>query len=185
MKPTIDELAIKYRSDKTPAIQHGYTPYYQTLFGHRDVRKMLEIGIGYPGTMPHVTDYVAGASLFMWEEYWPEAEIYAVDNKPEILINHGRIHSMCADQGDERSMLAIESTFGRDFDLIIEDGSHQPAHQIATARILIPLVAPGGLYIIEDVEQPAHLAQSIPYPSELKIFNVEKYCNDRVMVFRR
>lgn len=185
MKPTIDELAVKWRTDKTPSIQHAYTPFYQTLFGDKQVKKLLEIGIGFPGTMPHVQDYIAGASLFMWEEYFEDAEIYAADIRPELLINRGRIHSVVADQSNEQSLRGIEEAFGRDFDVIIEDGSHDSNHQILAAKILVPLLVPGGIYVIEDVEQPAQIAGSLPWRCELHEFNTAQFCNDRLIVIRR
>ena len=35
--------------------------------------------------------------------------------------------------------------------LIIDDGSHKPRDQAATLKNLWPLLAPGGVYVIEDV----------------------------------
>jgi len=38
------------------------------------------------------------------------------------------------------------------WDIIIDDGSHIPEHQIRTFVHLFPYVSPGGLYILEDIE---------------------------------
>jgi hypothetical protein len=40
---------------------------------------------------------------------------------------------------------------GYDFDLIIDDGSHNPDDQILTAKMLMCLLKDDGFYIIEDV----------------------------------
>ncbi len=40
----------------------------------------------------------------------------------------------------------------KDLDLVIDDGSHEPGHQLKTLVKLFPRVAPGGLYVIEDIE---------------------------------
>ena len=36
--------------------------------------------------------------------------------------------------------------------MIIDDGSHLPSHQLLSLETLWPSLAPGGLYIVEDVE---------------------------------
>ena len=36
--------------------------------------------------------------------------------------------------------------------MIIDDGSHLPSHQLLSLETLWPALAPGGLYIVEDVE---------------------------------
>ena len=38
------------------------------------------------------------------------------------------------------------------YDIIIDDGSHVPQHQITSLACLLPALNPGGLYIIENVE---------------------------------
>ncbi len=38
------------------------------------------------------------------------------------------------------------------YDIIIDDGSHVPQHQIISLACLLPALNPGGLYIIEDLE---------------------------------
>ena len=42
------------------------------------------------------------------------------------------------------------------FDLIIDDGSHYPSHQLTTFKKLYKNIAPGGLYIIEDLDLSFH-----------------------------
>jgi len=47
----------------------------------------------------------------------------------------------------------IARTVGeKPIDLIIEDGSHNPGHQLKTVVKLFPRVARGGLSVIEDME---------------------------------
>jgi hypothetical protein len=38
------------------------------------------------------------------------------------------------------------------WDLVIDDGSHVPRHQLVSFVALYPFVRPGGLYVIEDIE---------------------------------
>jgi hypothetical protein len=158
------EIAEKWRTDKTPAVRHNYTPFYDQWLSGREVKKVLEIGIGSVPDMLHVKDYVVGASLFMWEEYFPDAQIYGLDVRPESLINKGRIRSFLCDQGSEESLRSVMPSLGENFDFILDDGSHVPAHQILTAKLFVPLLRPGGLYVIEDVQEPYVNYPDMPYP---------------------
>jgi len=109
----------------------------------------------------------------MWEEYFPEAEVYAMDIKPDILINEGRIKSFWFDQSDARTY-PLEQ-LGSNFDFIVEDGSHNREHQLVALKTLVPLLAPGGIYIAEDCGYMDHdtlvqFCRDIPWPSELVEF---------------
>jgi hypothetical protein len=140
-------LALKYGTDKA-----HYTPFYSLLLEGRRLttRRVLEIGIGTPLAMQHVKDYKTGASLRMWEEYFPNAEIYGMDVDPSTLFSEGRIKTIIANQGVPSQYAAFVEYAGP-FDLIVDDGSHIVSDQRVTAEILLPHLAPGGLYIIEDV----------------------------------
>jgi hypothetical protein len=149
------ELAIKYRTDKVGEFMHHYTPVYDKLFGYRrnEIKKVLEIGIGYDNSsgMAHINNYKGGASLRMWEEYFPNAEIFGADIREDALINEGRIKSFYVDQSIPQSVEELKVKVGNDFDIIIDDGSHRPDHYIMTAGILLPILKQDGIYIIEDV----------------------------------
>ena len=184
-----DELSVladKWTTDKL----RWYTSFYHSILkDRRDAKKVLEIGIGHTDCMwgPHnwklwpVAPYITGASVRMWEEYFPQAKIYAMDIKRDILFDKGRIKSLWFDQ-------AIESTYplddlGTDFDLIVEDGSHQLEHQMLAMKTLVPIVRPGGLYIMEDMGHLNHegllkVCEQIPYPHELVEFHNPRLPND-------
>ena len=146
---TLTDLAFKYGCDKLHA--HSYLPVYESLFKDRTVTRLLEIGIGFEGLMKSfVPFYIHGASLKMWESFFPEAEIYACDVRMDTLVNEGRIHSCIADQSSLRDLAQLLIFAGGSFDVIIDDGSHQTAHQIFTAEYLLPTMSKGSLYVIED-----------------------------------
>lgn len=179
------ELALKYRSDKVPALNHTYTPTYNALFKDRrdTVKKVLEIGIGFPETMP-VNDYRVGASLFMWRDYFPNAAIYACDIREDILINEDRIQSYKVDQGQSGELFNLVEEIGGDFDLIVDDGSHLPDHQVISAVALVPFLAKGGKYIIEDIRDPQPVLQQLAqfgFACELLEFNPAA-ADDRMIV---
>lgn len=181
-------LGAKYKTDKIPALYHSYTPYYHELFkGCRyQVEKVLEIGIGDPDIMRHIgrEGYVTGASLFMWRDYFPNAEIYGLDNKREILIFSDRIRSFYCDQGDRESLLDAIAEMNTNFDIIIDDGSHVPEHQALSLEMLYPLLNLGGIYVIEDVLHPEKIMAGRAGYCEIKSFSVDSLADDRLMIFR-
>lgn len=142
------KLAQKYDTDKYP----WYTPFYDLLLNHRrqDVKRVLEIGIGTKSTMGHVADYQPGASLRMWRDYFPTAEITGLDIDTKVLFTEERIKTYYGDQGKLTDM-CVYADYRAPFDLIVDDGSHDPVHQITTALRLLRFLRVGGLYIIEDV----------------------------------
>lgn len=141
------ELALRYHTDKCHF--HNYTPYYHQLLSGKTVTRVLEIGLGWAGLMH--AEYPNAGSLFMWRDYFPDAEIFGLDIRPDTLVNEGRIHSFEVDQSNEESLRSAASAVGGDFDLIVDDGSHVPEHQIMTAGVFLPRLAPDGIYVIEDV----------------------------------
>jgi hypothetical protein len=119
----------------------------------------------------------------MWQEYFPDAEIYGLDIRPDILVNEERIRSFQCDQGDEGSLRRAAEWAGSGFDLVIDDGSHMAEHQVLTASVLIPLLLePDGIYVIEDVLEPEKVVSHLPYKCEVKEFNTVASPYDRLIV---
>jgi hypothetical protein len=144
------EIGARYRTDKVVA---GYTAFYHALLSpHRDrIRRVLEIGIGSVEAMRHVENYIVGASLFMWRDYFPQAQIYGLDVDARVAVHADRITSICGDQRSEHDLYRV-ARYGC-FDLIVDDGEHAAAAQMAAFEALIHSVEPGGFYIIEDAEE--------------------------------
>ena len=163
---TLIELAQKFNSEKW--FNHSYMPVYQDLLGKSKVKRLLEIGIGYRDLMvpflPEGIEYCHGSSLRMWSSYWPDAEVWACDIREDTLVNEGNIRSVVCDQSSGKSLAEMVFTvtdgLKHKFDVIIDDGSHQFEHQKLTADVLLPRVAEGGVYIIEDCypDTGSHLA---------------------------
>ncbi len=144
----LNELGIKYRTDKgsdgkrgEEGKGHNYLRTYERhLPADRQlVRSVLEIGVQ------------RGASIRMWEEYFPNAEIYGLDIEETALSVTGpRITIRLVDQSNAKALDAFAHQFGP-FDLIVEDGSHVWSHQIISLQTLLKHVAQGGRYIVEDL----------------------------------
>jgi hypothetical protein len=153
MKPTLLQLAEIFHSDKLH--WHSYIPKYEELFKDRKVETLLEIGIGYADLMtpflPEGVSYIHGSSLYMWQEYFPDAAIFACDIREGTLINEGRIHSMVCDQSSRSDLFKVAYECKRFPDVIIDDGSHIYEHQRITAQFFVPYMPVGALYVIEDV----------------------------------
>ena len=86
-------LAAVYGSDKG-ATAHRYVDHYEKHLGplRHHVMSVLEIGI------------YRGASLQMWRDYFPNAQVYGLDINDVKLIGE-RIHVLRGDQSDD-SLLA-------------------------------------------------------------------------------
>lgn len=152
--PTFEALASKFPdTDKTSL--HSYHHIYPTLLEPRRLEplRILEVGVRY------------GGSLKLWREFFPNAVVVVgVDNGSEAGVwkpDVDGIVVVTADSTDPESVKVL-AEYGP-FDLIIDDGDHRPSSQIATYKALSPYLAPGAIYVIEDLEGivPAQEVQSV------------------------
>ena len=134
------ELAAQFKTDKYKP--HNYTPFYYRLFKDRieSTKRVLEIGIR------------TGASLRMWEEFFPRALIFGIDKNMAFLgLNEGRISSHWGNQGKPEKLANVLKRLGGNFDIIVDDGNHHPERQILAMGACLPFLKPDGLYFIEDI----------------------------------
>ena len=148
----LSELALKYGCDKCPEILHHYTPFYDQLFWDMPVRRVLEVGI------------LHGASLRMWRDYFSDAQVFGLEINPEALFTEERIRTQQCDATDAQQARALAEFFGGNFDLIVDDGSHEPFDQLRVFGNLFPFLAPTGLYVIEDVAHPGLVSLGVTEP---------------------
>jgi len=107
----------------------------------------LEIGIGYPELMCKFTNdnYRAGASLYMWKEFFEKSHIFGCDIR-EIQLDG--IQTYKCDQSDTLQLEQMMNNIG-EVNFIIDDGSHILAHQIISFKTLWKYC--NDIYIIEDI----------------------------------
>jgi demethylmacrocin O-methyltransferase len=155
---TLDELAIKHNTDKgttsTHASTHGYAPFYDEHLKkwREEPIRLLEIGVCMEGTP-------GGQSVRMWYEYFSKAEIYAFDIVDMKSLENDRVKFLQGDQSDRATLEAMYIEFGsKNFDFILEDGSHREDHQMVSFGHLFKYVKPGGYYILEDMSIPGQPA---------------------------
>ena len=135
----LDQLAIKYGTDKSSLI-HNYCVKYQKYlpFNQEDPIKLLEIGV------------FEGNSLLTWSEYFPNSSIIGIDINPECKqYEKDNIIIEIGSQVDEEFLKEVIEKHGP-FDMILDDGSHFQSHMIKSFEILFPHVKNQGIYIVED-----------------------------------
>jgi hypothetical protein len=141
----LDLLAALCGTDKYGL--HHYTPVYEALA--RPLRRrrvtLLELGVGGYG------HGLGGESLLMWEAYFRRGRIYGVDIEDKTALSRGRVKVFQCSQTDRERLAALGQEIGP-FDIVIDDGSHVSADQIASFPILWPFVKDGGWYVVEDVQ---------------------------------
>lgn len=120
---------------------HYFDVYHRHLSTHRSKPvQMLEIGI------------YSGGSLDMWYSYFgSESTIHGVDIEPACAkYANAYTHIHIGDQADH----AFWQRFKKEvplLDVIVDDGGHQAYQQEATFEALFDHLAPGGVYICEDI----------------------------------
>ncbi len=125
-------------TDSIHKLRH-YLPIYQSALTRTE--RMLEIGVD------------RGGSLRMWRQYLPDATIVGLDISPKAArfdAPENDVHVRIGDQTDTRFLQAVLDEFGP-FDTVLDDGGHTPKQMITSFQHLFPRLAPGGVYIVEDV----------------------------------
>lgn len=182
------ELAYKYGSDKCPQIRHHYTELYYELFKDKKdhIKKILEIGIGNQELMSWAmaSGYTTGASLLMWRDFFPNAQIYGADIDSSQVFNDGRITTFLCDQTKKDDLIRLIEKTGSDLDLFIDDGSHKPEDQVFTCLMLMPILKKDVIYVIEDVGDLGIMEKLRDYDCLYEKFRNKSCWDDRMLIIR-
>jgi hypothetical protein len=168
---TLDDLATKHGTDKGP-VDHAYTSKYSLyLEQYRDEEfNLLEIGV------------YNGSSVKMWKEYFPKANITALDINPECKVyEEDRINIHIGDQTDVTFLNNIVKEH-KHFEIILDDGGHSWKQQIISFETLFPQLSPGGMYFIEDMHT-SYVAKSIWDDYHITGVNYFKNLVDKVNLY--
>jgi hypothetical protein len=162
----LSELCDKYGSDKgeIKTVGHPYpwssqtfADFYSRLFDQRriDIRKVFECGLGTNNSnllSSMGLDGRPGASLRVWREYFPNAQIVGGDIDRNILFEEERIKTFYVDQTDPKAIAELWDQVGlKDFDFMIDDGLHTYEAGICLFENSISRLSKDGVYCIEDV----------------------------------
>ena len=119
---------------------HGYNRFYEDYLNKYRKKKFnfLEIGMDY------------GESMKLWRDYFKNANIFGLEIQQEYKDE--RINVVKGDQSnltDLKNLVKIT----KKCDVILDDGSHVPEHQLISFNYLFEkCLSEGGVYIIEDIE---------------------------------
>jgi hypothetical protein len=114
--------------------------------------RVLEIGI------------YSGGSLQMWREYFgPRCQIFGIDIEPACKIYESdSVRVFIGDQSDRNFWKRLKQEVPA-IDIVVDDGSHIPEHQIITLEELLPVLQPGGVYLCEDIHGTLNTFASYVY----------------------
>lgn len=163
---TLNLLAQKYHTDKgTPKYgsmhnggwaHHKYTDFYERQFGiaRNHVKNVFECGIGTNNVniLSNMSkEGTPGASLRMWRDYFPNAQVVGADIDPDVMFSEDRIETVLLDQTNVSAVSSMFSSLGRTFDVIIDDGLHTLEAASAFFSVAFDYLEPNGVYVIEDI----------------------------------
>lgn len=137
----LDEIFIAAGTDKS-SLCHWYSKYYTMFFEslRHETISLLEWGVD------------SGFSLRSWRRYFTEAKISGIDIRGdyEYLIDEGCTATYIVDQKDESQVRAFGEAHINEYDIIIDDCTHDADDMIRTFEIMFPALKANGYYVIED-----------------------------------
>ncbi|MDR1309096.1 MAG: class I SAM-dependent methyltransferase [Deltaproteobacteria bacterium] len=137
----LDSIGLRHGTDKSSGQgRHDYLRKYEFfLRPFRDTEfTLLELGV------------YKGASLRTWSEYFAKADIVGVDIEPQSTeFDAGRARIVI---GDLSKTDFLESLAPLNPKIVIDDASHWWPDQLRALFALYPGLAPGSIYVLEDVD---------------------------------
>jgi hypothetical protein len=156
------EIMGRHKSDKGHInindCWHNYTTFYYNIFKESRDKKLriFELGLGtnnlnIPSNMGE--NGRPGASLYGWEEFFPNSDIFGADIDTGILFNTDKIKTFYCDQTNPHIIKYMwnEPNLQENFDIIIEDGLHLFHANVCFFENSIHKLNPNGYFIIEDI----------------------------------
>ena len=123
-------------------------------FWHRYTDDYLKIMKAQKST-DHILEYgvFLGHSITWLKQEFPLARIVGMDIVDEkgSWPKDASIEYRKIDQGNREQLSETLAELGLFYDLIIEDGSHHPDHQLNSLICTLPWVREGSIYIVEDI----------------------------------
>lgn len=139
-----ESLERYFRGNDGPLVHKWlhYFPIYERHFARFRGRPitMLEIGVFH------------GGSLAMWSDYFgQQARIIGVDIDDRVTaFETGNVEICIGDQEDPEFLGHLAAEYGP-FDIVLDDGGHTTAQQLATFQRLWPAMKRGGVFLVEDL----------------------------------
>ena len=153
---TLDELFHHYGSDKAEIFKHtnqrghGFSRFYEEKLKKFQDKKINILEIGS----------YSGASAAAFVKYFNNLNIFCFDvNISNFIYKAKNIHVFGIDIKNEKKInKLLQSIFYQhkfsEFDIIIDDGSHNLNDILIGLKLLFKVVKTEGIYIIEDFKYP-------------------------------
>lgn len=122
--------------DVSDKIESGYWARYLERFKRFEPRTILELGV------------LQGASLDLWRERFPDAQIVGIDRDPPE--SNSSWQTITGEQDDVGVLVRASLDRGGYWDLVVDDCEHVGAKSEASFWALWPYVRSGGCYVVED-----------------------------------
>ena len=139
------DKGLKFKINNNEIDGHNYTPFYEKYISKYKNKKdlnILEIGSLRGG----------GTASFFY--YFENPKIFCADINPfQIQVFSNRIRKFFLNTQSKESISNLNSYINEEFDLIIDDGSHNIRDQIITFCGFFQNLKKNGIYIIEDSSQ--------------------------------
>ena len=139
--------------------ESGFAAYYSYILDQLKgvkVQNVLEIGV------------LGGGSHRVWRDIFPEATVYGFDIDPATVIREERLRTFVGDQLSSSDLASLKSRLPEKFELIVDDGWHQPEAGVKSLVAFLPSLANGGYYVVEDIDLSKYrkiwfeVAQALP-----------------------
>lgn len=119
----------------------AFKPHFEELRDHREIIRILEIGV------------FAGGSLDMYQDFFSNQKLQIVGVDISEDCRKFAREGIEIEIGDQEDPEFWQRFLGRHapFDIIIDDGGHSTEQQVVTIECLFRHLNPGGLYVVEDV----------------------------------
>lgn len=147
------KICAETGTDKSPYTlqghRHPYTAPYSLFLEPLRQKPIVfgEIGVAF------------GASIVAWRRFFSQATIVGFDRDESFLqrveafaLPNVLVRGMDASEevSIQKALAPVTQEIGL-FDVLIDDASHDPAHQCAVIRSALPFLKQGGLLIVEDI----------------------------------
>jgi len=145
---SLSDISKKYPTDKDFTHNYYESVYEEFFYPIKDnVKLVCEIGIG--GFLKEA-GWEPGNSLRVWRDYFKNAQILGLDIVRHQLRDLERITIDWLDQS-KKELVSDYAAKLREYDIIIDDGSHNIHDQQITFASFMKSLKSGGLFIIEDL----------------------------------
>ena len=150
---SLDELFLhfncdkgsSYRLDKEKKItSHNYSLFYEKYFKILKNEKIRVLEIG-----SH-----EGKGLAAFYFFFPNAKLIGANINPfQMQYSSKRIEEVYIDVSSKKIVKNFETYFREEFDIIIDDASHNLRDILITLPLMFRKLKKGGYYVIEDINQ--------------------------------